>query len=239
MDRLERNFAMFDERMQRTFRDVLYCVYENDSTDGTAEWIRDVAARRDDVRVLSEQGYRPAMADGRDSAWRYERMAACRNQCLDLARQHARDADYAIVLDIDFDDFDQVYVAEAISEADDLHPGWQALCGSGLSQRDLGVYGPSMRVIPTRGDLPVRLYDIAAMQMENGEQDAMAAAAMAGPVTDPPVRVRSAFGGIAIYKPYVLYALHYEGWDCEHVCLHRGIQDVYMSYKLCPLMVSQ
>ena len=239
MARLERNFAMVDDRMQSTFGDVLYCVYENDSTDGTAEWIRDLAARRKDVRLLSEQGYRPAMADGRDSVWRYERMAACRNQCLELAREHAPYVDYAVVLDIDFADFSQVYIAEAISEVDDLHSGWQALCGSGLSQRDLGVYGSSMRVVPTRGDRPVRLYDVAAMQMEDGVQDTIAAAAMAGAVQDPPVRVRSAFGGIAIYKPEVLYSLHYEGWDCEHVCIHRGMQDVFMSYKLCPLMVSQ
>lgn len=238
MDRLERNFAVVDDRMQRTFGEVLYCVYENDSTDGTAEWIRDLSARRNDVRLLSEQGLRPAMAEGRDSPSRYERMAECRNLCLDLARQHAPDANYAIVLDIDFADFSQVDIAAAIREIDDLHPEWQALCGSGLSQRDLGVYGPSMRVVPTRGRLPVRLYDIAAMQTENGQKDALAAAAMAGSSFDPPVRVRSAFGGIAVYKPEVLYPLNYEGWDCEHICLHRQMQDVFMSYKLCPLMVA-
>lgn len=237
MDRLDRNFAVLDDRMQRTFGEVLYCVYENDSTDGTAEWIRDLSARRNDVRLLSEQGYRPAMADGRDSRWRYERMAVCRNRCLDLARQHAPHVDYAVVLDIDFADFSQVCIAEAIREIDRLHPGWQALCGSGLSQRDLGVYGPGMRVVPTRGSLPVRLYDIAAMLTENGEQDALAAAAMAGSALDPPVRVRSAFGGIAVYKPEVLYSLHYEGYYCEHVCLHSQMQQVFMSYKLCPMMV--
>ena len=70
-----------------------------------------------------------------------------------------------------------------------------------------------------------------------GEQDALAAAAMAGSSFDPRVRVRSAFGGIAIYKPEALYPLHYEGYECEHVCLHRRMQDVFMSYKLCPLMV--
>ena len=239
MDRLERNFAILDDRMQRTFGEVLYCVYENDSTDGTAEWISDLAAQRNDVRLLSEQGYRPAMAEGRDSRWRYERMAACRNRCLDLARQHAPQVDYAIVLDIDFVEFSQVDIAAAIREIDELHPGWQALCGSGLSQRDLGFYGPSMRVVPTRGSLPVRLYDVAAMQVGDDEQDALAAAAMAGSALDPPVRVRSAFGGIAVYKPEVLYALHYEGWDCEHICLHRRMQDVFMSYKLCPLMGSR
>jgi hypothetical protein len=183
------------------------------------------------------------MAEGRESRWRYERMAACRNQCLGLARQHAPHVDYAIVLDIDFAGFSQVYIAAAIREIDHLHPGWQALCGSGLSQRDLRVYGPSMRVVPTRGSLPVRLYDIAAMQTDtlqqpgNDEREALAAAGMAGSALDRPVRVRSAFGGIAVYKPEVFYSLHYEGWDCEHVCLHRRMQDVFMSYKLCPLMV--
>jgi hypothetical protein len=238
MDRLERNFAVLDDRMQRTFGEVVYCIYENDSTDGTAEWIRDLAARRNDVRLLSERGYRPAMVGGRDSRWRYERMAACRNQCLALARRHAPHVDYAIVLDIDFAGFEQVYVGAAIREIDRLHPRWQALCGSGLSQRDLGVYGASMQVVPTRGSLPVRLYDIAAMETDTPRQDAFAAAAMVRPALHPPVRVRSAFGGIAVYKPEVLYALNYEGWDCEHVCLHRGMQEVFMSYKLCPLMVA-
>jgi hypothetical protein len=238
MERLDRNFAILDDRMQRTFGEVLYCVYENDSTDGTSEWIRDLSARRKDVRLLSEQGYRPAMAEGRDSRWRYERMADCRNQCLDLARQCAPHADYAVVLDIDFAGFDQVFVAAAIREIDSLHPGWQALCGSGLSQCDLGVYGPSIRVVPTRGSLPVRLYDIAAMETDALPQDAFAAAAMARPAFDQPVRVRSAFGGIAVYKPDVLYSLEYEGWDCEHVCLHRRMQEVFMSYKLCPLMAA-
>ena len=255
MDRLARNFAVLDDRMQRTFGEVVYCVYENDSTDGTAEWIGDLSARRDDVRLLSERGYRPAMADGRDARSRYERMAACRNQCLDLARQHAPRVDYAIVLDIDFEDFEQVYVDDAIREIDRFHPEWQALCGSGLSQRDLGFFGPSMRVVPTRGTLPVRLYDIAAMETMCSTDtpvcacgctdksvcatDAVAVAALARPVLHPPVRVRSAFGGIAVYKPEVLYELHYEGQDCEHLSLHRRMRDVFMSYKLCPLMVSQ
>ncbi|HEX7679090.1 MAG TPA: hypothetical protein VF713_13250 [Thermoanaerobaculia bacterium] len=30
MDLLERNFAIVDDRMQSTFSEVLYCVYEND-----------------------------------------------------------------------------------------------------------------------------------------------------------------------------------------------------------------
>lgn len=238
MDRLDRNFAVLDDRMQRTFGEVLYCVYENDSTDGTSEWIRELSARRNDVRLLSEQGYRPAMAEGRDSRWRYQRMADCRNQCLALARKYAPQVDYAVVLDIDFAGLDQVFIAAAIREIDGLHPGWQALCGSGLSQRDLGVYGPSMRVVPTRGSLPVRLYDIAAMEIDAPPQDVFAAAAMARPAPHPPVRVRSAFGGIAVYKPDVLYSLNYEGRDCEHVCLHRRMQEVFMSYKLCPLMAT-
>ncbi len=239
MDRLERNFAIVDDRMQRTFGEVLYCVYENDSTDGTAEWIRDLSAQRNDVRLLSEQGYRPAMAEGGGSRWRFERMAACRNRCLDLARQYAPHVDYAIVLDIDFKEFEQVDVGAAIREIDRIHPEWQALCGSGLSQRDLGVYGPSMHVVPTRGSLPVRLYDIAAMLTDTDQQqEGLAYAAMARPALHPPVRVRSAFGGIAIYKPEVLYSLHYEGYDCEHVCLHRRMEEVFMSFKLCPMMVS-
>lgn len=238
MDRLDRNFAILDGRMQRTFGEVLYCVYENDSTDGTADWIRDLSASRNDVRLLSEHGYRPAMAEGRDSHWRYERMAACRNQCLGLARQYAPHVNYAVVLDIDFAEFDQVFLAAAIREIDRLHPGWEALCGSGLSQRDLGVFGPSMRVVPTRGNLPVRLYDIAAMEIDTLRQDSLKAAAMAGSAFDGPVRVRSAFGGIAVYKPDVLYSLNYEGWSCEHVCLHRKMQEVFMSYKLSPLMAA-
>jgi hypothetical protein len=245
MDRLDRNFAVLDDRMQRTFGEVLYCVYENDSTDGTAEWIGGLSARRKDVRLLSERGYRPAMTEGRWSRWRYERMAAGRNHCLDLARQYAPHADYAVVLDIDFDGFEQVDVAAAIREIDRQHPGWQALCGSGLSQRDLGVYGPGMRVIPTRGDLPVRLYDIAAMQTDvlqqprNDQHEALLAAAMAGSALDRPVRVKSAFGGIAVYKPAVLYPLQYEGGECEHISLHRRMQHVFMSFKLCPMMASQ
>jgi hypothetical protein len=238
MDRLERNFAAVDRLMQGTFGEVVYCVYENDSMDGTAAWIRTLATERDDIRLLSEQGFKPAEADGRDSRWRYERMAVCRNQCLDLARLHAQDVDYVIVLDIDFTSFEQVYVAAAIREMDAIDPDWQALCGSGLSQRDLDVYGPIMRIVPTRGALPVRLYDVAAMSTDTTLQDRLVGAAMVRPAFHEPVRVRSAFGGITIYKPSALYPLRYEGWDCEHVCLHRGMQKVFMSHKLSPLMVA-
>ena len=234
---LERNFAAVDARMQRTFGEVVYCIYENDSTDGTAEWIADLAARRTDVHLLSEVGYRPARADGSWTPWRLERMAACRNRCLDLARRHAPDADCAIVLDIDFASFDQVHIADAIREIDELHPRWQALCGSGMSQLDLGVFGSVMRVIPTRGDLPVRLFDIAALRTDP-PQDLLATAAMVRPAYEPPMRVRSAFGGIAVYKPDVLYALRYEGGDCEHISIHERMQEVFMSHKLSPLMVA-
>jgi len=237
MSVLERNFAAVDERMQQTFGDVVYCIYENDSTDGTAEWIRELAARRNDVRLWSEQGFRPARAEGSWTPWRLERMAACRNRCLDLARRHAPDADHAIVLDIDFASFEQVHIAAALREIEELHPRWQALCGSGMSQLDLGVFGSVMRVIPTRGDVPVRLFDIAALRTDP-PRDSLAAAAMARPAFEPPVRVRSAFGGIAVYKPAALYALEYEGGDCEHISIHERMQEVFMSHKLSPLMVA-
>ena len=50
--------------------------------------------------------------------------------------------------------------------------------------------------------------------------------------------MKSAFGGIAVYRPAALYPLLYEGDDCEHVCLHRKMQHLFMSFKLCPLMVA-
>jgi hypothetical protein len=228
--------------MRRTFGEVTYCVYENDSTDGSAEWARDLAARRGDVKLLSERGHTPALVEGRRSPWRFKRMAACRNRCLSLARTYAPGVDYAIVLDIDFAGFDQVYIAAAVREIDRFFPGWQALCGSGLSRDDLEVYGPSMRVVPTRGGAPVRLYDVIAMQTEafpkpsSDRTQALAVAAMAGSALDPPVRVKSAFGGLAIYKPDPLYRLEYVGGECEHLSIHRNLRDVFMTHKISMMM---
>lgn len=241
---LGRNFAIVDCMMQRTFRDVLYCIYENDSSDGTAEWLSTLARNRTDIRLKSEVGYKPADVEGKSSEWRFKRLAACRNECLALARQHAPHVDYGIVLDIDFVNWDQVCVAAAIREIDKWDPQWKALGGSGLSQLDLGVFGPALRIVPTRGSVPVRLYDAAALRTKtirdpiNDREQMVAAAKLTGSVFDPPLRVLSAFGGIAVYKPDALYPLQYEGYDCEHVCLHRRMQNVFMSFKLCPLMVS-
>lgn len=41
----------------------------------------------------------------------------------------------------------------------------------------------------------------------------------------PPFPVRSAFGGLAIYRSEALRTIRYAGDDCEHVTLHRAMRD--------------
>jgi hypothetical protein len=46
------------------------------------------------------------------------------------------------------------------------------------------------------------------------------------PVGSPPIRMNSAFGGLAVYRTEAFTApgVHYAGGDCEHVALHKSMR---------------
>jgi hypothetical protein len=47
------------------------------------------------------------------------------------------------------------------------------------------------------------------------------------PCGSPPIPVRSAFGGLTIYRTAQYLSGKYDGADCEHVTFHKSIADHY------------
>lgn len=69
------------------------------------------------------------------------------------------------------------------------------------------------------------------------------------PVTHPPIKVESAFGGLGLYRTTALEGLHYQARDeagkitCEHVMLHRAMRargsELYIDPQLLTLSQSE
>lgn len=45
---------------------------------------------------------------------------------------------------------------------------------------------------------------------------------------EEPLPVKSCFGGLAIYKSTILSNLQYDGEECEHITLHKDIDNIYI-----------
>lgn len=52
------------------------------------------------------------------------------------------------------------------------------------------------------------------------------------PVGSPPTRINSGFGGMCVYESKFLLSNKYEGYDCEHVCLHKNIYNNTNNFSL-------
>ena len=88
------------EQTARHFGDWSAIVLENDSTDGTKELLSEWAYRqRDHVVVEMSDNGKPHLHGFEPE--RTVAMAGYRNRCRELVEQHAADADYVIVVDLD------------------------------------------------------------------------------------------------------------------------------------------
>jgi hypothetical protein len=189
------------------FADWKCFIYENDSTDGTKEYLAGLDGDKH-VTVRSVNNGRPHLnytkIDDRTIP-----LAEYRNACRDWCRENAADFDYAIVLDADpWAGWSVGGVANTLGWLDGMSSA------AGMGAYSWAVWGPPMFPQPI-----VAHYDAWACRWNWWEerQNMLWFHLWHPPVGSPPVRMNSCFGQLGVYDMWHYLKGEYRGGDCEHV----------------------
>lgn len=225
---LENTLQIVDDLASR-FRSAVYYVYENDSTDGTAQALDRFAVERPWVTVQHD-----TLGTPDDRGWQPERtgrLAVCRNRCRDWVEGNANDTDWVIVLDADpHGGFSVPGVMNSI--------GWLADFLSAAGGRfEAGAMASFSLYVRKEGEgMAAAQYDAYAARMNHWEDRKECPGGTAWfhswfpPVGSPPVLMNSAFGGLCVYTRRAFLSSRYGGVgvdgkpDCEHVVFHHGMK---------------
>lgn len=235
---LKRNIPVVNQ-ITSWFGDWRVVIYENDSTDNTKEILRAWGATdKERVHVIIEDkdssSVVPSISSMKGvnpfcSHKRIDRMANLRNEYIDYINAMNWDADYMMIIDLD------VYNINADGVANSLHlmNEWDIVTANGYSTSPtlkrryhdayaLCKYGCEDKV--------QTLQEIAAMREAYAE------------IGTEPVRVFSAFGGLAIYNFKKINGARYvvcENEDpqvevrCEHYGFIKQIMKKHGDLKVC------
>jgi hypothetical protein len=213
------------------FREPVFYCFENDSVDGTDKALDGFAATRAWATVEHDTLHRPDIRGFEPE--RTIALAEYRNRCRLWVENHAIDARYTVVLDLDpHGGFSVEGVLNSI--------GWlieyegqtcQGVTPGGMASYSLYV------TIQEDGTQGVAHYDAFAArlcwwedrkkQLDDGQCTGhIWFHAFLPPAGCEPVPFYSAFGGLAVYKTEAFLApgVHYAGGDCEHVALHKSMR---------------
>lgn len=240
---LRRNIPVIRDVCRR-FDDYKVVVFENDSKDGTknllSEWVES-APQRVFAYMTDTDGKAtiPTFKESKGNPFfghkRIDRMAALRNQYMDLLWSKGWDADYLMVVDLDVAKIDLKGVLTSFNNEME----WDAVTAFGYS---LGPtlkprYHDTYALALFGDDTPQTEQKIADMQYQLGSI-----------VKEKQwVRVTSAFGGLAIYKMEAVKGLRYEVYEnkddrvevtCEHYSIYKQMQERgYNKFFINPAMV--
>lgn len=195
------------EKTGRLFRDYRVVVFENDSTDRTPALLRQWEAENDRVMILSESLLDlPVLSSGR-----FPLLAYCRNRYLDYLKG-SRDLggfEYVMVVDMDLKGgWSLDGLASSFAET-----GWDAMAANSIGYHNLRrTYYDKLALQPQsvlKTGLFYRLCGEGWQFRRNG----------------PLAPVRSAFGGLCLYRREALLSRRYSGSfggreTCEHQALN-------------------
>ena len=188
------------EQLGKRFADYRVIIYENNSTDKTAEILKTWAAANKHVTVISE--YIPPQ---KLSPIRTVRIANARNMVLEEARKKTYEGfDYFVMADLDFQD---AFPIDAIVDTIHLPIDWDCVSSNGLRAKGPGYrdrYAFRSKDYPLGPELLNKMFwtDLYTHEWFSlyGENW---------------LPVYSAFGGLALYKTKTLTQFSYSGTVTE------------------------
>lgn len=197
-------------------------IYENDSVDNTVNILKHYKENDKDFDYISENLNRVKYGQSKDLE-RTQRLSSYRNKCLEYAKDHFHDTDYIVVLDCDFADFSVGGLVNSF--------GWLK-----TNPEIDGIAGFSYEYKNTLwNNKSLWNYDCWAFRwtwwedqqkFQYSPQNTMLWFGLWIPVLGSPVfKVNSAFGGCATYKTKLYLEGKYSGEDCEHVTMHKYLND--------------
>jgi hypothetical protein len=210
--------------VKRQFKDCKMYFWENDSEDATAAVLDKYAEIEPGVTV--EHGTLGGIDSRGFEKERTERLALCRNKCLEWVRANAADTTWTIVYDTDpAGGFSPDGVFNSI--------GWLgSMMAAGCPLQPAGMASYSLARYPDG----IAHYDAWAARL-NWWDDRREKVGMnwfwhlLPPAGSPPFPMNSAFGGLAVYQTKAFLAGGYSGEDCEHVPHHRRMREAgYQMY---------
>ena len=202
------------EKLGERFKSWRCFIYENDSDDGTDEFLSDWAAGCSGVTIRSEKHDRPMLSHEKSRA-RTEALAEYRQVCVEWVRGAPPD----VVIAIDFDSWGGWSDDGVMNGIWWLHKDSSAAGMASVSTIEMPM--PQM----PDGRLRIHYDSWAFRHTAWTEHDMTWFPHWWPPVGSAPVACRSAFGGLCIYRPEAYLAGTYSGPDCEHVGFHRSIRE--------------
>lgn len=205
------------------FRHADIFIYENDSTDETAqelkqwenEYIFDKSIKS--LKVVTEKVQTEWFNTGCDKP-RLQAMANARNHYVDYLKEKGNDTDYTIILDLD--------ILGGYSYDGIAHSVSLMYCDNSINV--LGSNSLLFRPNMVQPDVTERVfYDTFAYRAlgEDGflEELSRMKNKLVFERGEKPVEVNSCFGGMAIYN--VPFSLKYSDEDCDHVTMHNKMRE--------------
>lgn len=234
MPHLANTLGLIDEA-RSGFRSCKFFCYENDSTDGTAEILDDWVAGSARDRWAAVQHDTLGGIDSRGfERERTERLARCRNVCLEWVRQNATKTAWTIVLDLDpHNGFSVDGIFNSIGWLGRLAPVPALLQPGAMASYSLWMKREG------DGSGQVAQYDSWAARLnwwdDRREKIGFGWFSMLlPPVGSRPIPMNSAFGGLCVYKTAAFLSGGYSGEDCEHVPHHRRMHQAGWQLYLNP-----
>jgi hypothetical protein len=222
------NFEKMKKRIETTgnfFKEYVVLIFENDSHDGTRKLLEDWAATNPRIKLLSVPGAQDGKLNipnlhsyGATSKKRIEKMSYFRNIYMAEVHRNYTHFDYMLTIDMDLKGpWNNDGLAHTIA-----HDTWDGVASLGLLNQ-FGTAGFKLIMYDVLAyltyqeefKLEVDGDDIYNMSVRYNKEigDSKKGDAM--------IRVRSAFGGMAIYKIPSLKNCWYKPIRCEHIGLHE------------------
>lgn len=192
------------------FRSAKVFVFENDSQDGTDEFLRQAATENDWLEVKSTRNGRPHLNYTKSSE-RTVALAEYRNACREWVAEHCGSTDITVVFDTDpWGGWSIGGVMNTIGHLVD--PAYESAAG-------MAAYSWCEWEMPHWFRREPCHYDAFACRWTWWREhlDMRWFHLWHPPVGSPPVRVNSAFGQLGVYRTRNYVLGRYEGGDCEHV----------------------
>jgi len=204
-------------------------VETNDNSDSTAEVLSKFCGHYPQASYRDQSLARPHLP-GEFAGPRTVALAEYRAECQRWVRDHAANADYVFVIDMDA--WGGFWIEGALNGI-----GWLVELSSAFAMASVSLTEVELSLSDSEGNQkttrPFVHYDAWALRGvgqpgtyydDYAHNEGMWKHHWLPPVGSEPVRVASAFGGFAIYRTAAYLAGTYDGaTDCEHVTFHRSI----------------
>lgn len=215
--------------LRSTFSNLDVLIVENDSVDNTKDVLKDYAKKYPNRFNYISDNYGSKKFGTVKDVERTTNLANYRNQYLQYIRDCNKKYDYVIVLDWDFLDFDNDGLLNTF--------GWigktniSAMCG--ISLRYQNVLSSTHKNYWNYDCWAYRGNWWIDKQKEIDDCNPMLWFGFwIPPIGSPPLKVNSGFGGMCIYRTDDIISSKYEGYDCEHVCLHKNLSTHITNFSL-------